>query len=140
MAPLVEEIYARVFAISLGLNKGWLAPAPAHVVTEGKTLASSRRILVSQTAYILSIVLLSLDLIVAVIYHIYRPKKMLSHPPTTIAVVVEMFRGSSLGAEAKKEGGLDKEVELAYGKFIGIDGECHTGIERQPFAVAGGKC
>ena len=69
-------------------------------------LTPSRRMIMSQPAYIISIVLLGLIVIVIVSCYSNRPIRMLHHMMTTVASIIELFKGGSLVVEAHREGGL----------------------------------
>ena len=129
-APLVEDMYKRVFAIQLGLNTDWLAPAQQGEATSGSVFIPQERLFISQPAFVTCIVLLSLNIVVATAYFLCRPRMMPFKMPTTIASILELFNGSSLVVEAHRRGGPREDCMLGFGRFIGIDGSPHVGIER----------
>jgi hypothetical protein len=79
--------------------------------------------------------LLCSQLVVAVFYYVYRPKRFLQRMPTSMASIVGFVLKSRVLAEfAEKENPQDSH-RYAYGRFIGTDGKTHVGIERQQFVV-----
>ncbi len=138
IAPIVEDIYTRLFAIILGLNPTLFEAAPPSTMIQGTMLARSPRIILSRPALIITVALLTLNIIVVVAYYIRRPKKMLRQMPITIASVLELFDGSGLVTEARNRGGVSEEWKIGYGRFVGTNGKPKVGIERRPFVVPWG--
>ena len=140
IAPVIEDLYTRLFAIILGLNTDMFVPAPPGTTTSGTTVVSCTRVFMSQSMYIIATTLLSLNVVVAVAYYARRPKRMLPCMPITIASVLELFQGSGLVSEvALAKGGDWEDWKIGYGRFVGIDGRPHIGIERRPFVIPLGK-
>ena len=135
IAPLVEDIYTRLFAILLGLHPDWFAPAPAETELHGAVLVPCSRVFMSRPMFIIAISLISLNFVVAVAYYAKRPKRMLTEMPNTIASIIGLFEGSGLIAEKKSERGWHKDWKFGYGKYVGTDKKPHLGIERRPFVV-----
>lgn len=135
IAPVIQHIYARIFAIMLSLHPSWFSNAPPGNLVSGSVLTTSSRIFMSRPAYIITVALLGLNILVALAYYIKRPKRMLKRMPTTIASVLELFDGSGLVGEARARGGVPEEWKLGYGRFVGTDGKPRVGIERRPFVV-----
>ena len=134
VAPLVQESYSRIFAIMLSLNTDWLVPANGETI-QGSVLTVEDRLFISRPAYIVSITLLSLNILSALLYYVKRPAKMLKRMPTTIGRIVELFEGSGLVSEASKGARLREDVKIGYGRYVGTDGKPHLGIEKRPFVV-----
>lgn len=135
MAPIIEDIYTRLFSIMLGLNTDMFVPAPPGTTTPGTTIVSCTRVFMSQSMYIIATTLLSVNVLVAIAYYIRRPRKILPRMPITIASVLELFEGSGLVTEAQASGRECEEWKIGYGKFVGTDGKPHVGIERRPFVI-----
>lgn len=93
----------------------------------------------SQPAFIITMVLLAFNLLMAILYYANRPKKMLRQMPNTIASILALFDGSGLLEESREIGGLKEEWNIGYGRFIGTDGRPKLGIERRPFVVPWGN-
>ncbi|KAL8871434.1 MAG: hypothetical protein Q9174_002731 [Haloplaca sp. 1 TL-2023] len=135
MAPVLEDIITRLFAILLGLNaKAMLLRAPEGSNVAGVTITSSTRVFMSRPMFIVSMVLLVLNVLVALLYYTRRPGKMLTCMPTTIGSVLDMIQGSGLVEENADSKSRD-EWRIGYGRYMGTDGKPHIGIERRPFVV-----
>ena len=100
MAPIIEDLHTRLFAIIPGLNTDIFTPAPLGTTTLGTTIVSCTRIIMSEAMYIIATTLLSLNILVAVAYYVRRPRRLLPYMPITIASVLELFQGSGLLSEA----------------------------------------
>ena len=133
VAPYVENLYARLFAIVLGLNQDWLTEAEPDSMIPGTLMAPTQRVLVSRPMFIITVVLLVLNMVVALLYWTRRPKKMLPVMPYTIASIMAMVRASGLAAELRKQEEWKKDWKVGYGRYVGTDGKPHIGIERRPF-------
>ncbi|KAL8986800.1 MAG: hypothetical protein Q9177_003936 [Variospora cf. flavescens] len=131
--PYVEDIYARLFAIVLSLNRDWLSPADMGSTLPGKMIVSTERVFMSNTMFIITITLLALNIVVATTYWAKRPRKMLPKKPYTIAKIMEMFEGSHLVTDVEDAERWQSEWKFGYGRFVGTDGKLHVGIDRQPF-------
>ncbi|KAL8767568.1 MAG: hypothetical protein Q9209_005985 [Squamulea sp. 1 TL-2023] len=134
MGPVLEELYGRLFAILLGINTQIFLPVPAESMAPGRVLVRTTRVFMSRPMFVVTIVLLTLNIILAVAYYTKRPPKMLQEMPTTIASVLRMVQGSSVVTEDVFSGSRE-EWQIGYGKYIGTDGKPHIGIERRPFVV-----
>lgn len=99
IAPLVEDIYTRLFAIILVVSPDWFFPAPDGTEIPGKVLVPCSRVLMSRPILIIAMTFISLNVIVAITYYTKRPRRMLDQMPNTIASVVQLFEGSRLIAE-----------------------------------------
>ena len=135
ITPVLQEIYSRVFAIALGLNPSVFATAPNGTTVPGKILTSSTRIFISRPAFLISLILIALNIVVAMAYYIKRPKSMQLRLPMTIARVLGLFDGSGLVAEVRGNESAREEWKIGYGRFVGTDGKPRIGIERRPFVV-----
>ncbi|KAI4196480.1 MAG: hypothetical protein LQ350_006519 [Teloschistes chrysophthalmus] len=135
VAPYVENLYDRLFAIVLSLNQDWLADADEGTAIPGSLLIPCQRVFVSRPMFILTATLLALNIVVAMAYWTWRPKRMLPQVPYTIASVLHMFHGSGLVKEVENKEDWEEHWKFGYGRFVGTDGKPHVGIERRPFVV-----
>ncbi|KAL8720688.1 MAG: hypothetical protein Q9225_002481 [Loekoesia sp. 1 TL-2023] len=135
IAPHVEDLIARLFAIVLSLNQDWLAEADGGSKLTGTILIPTQRVFVSRPMFIVTIVLVALNVIVATTYWIRRPKRMLATMPYTIASILAMTRASGLISEVENKKEWESDWRFGYGRFVGTDGRPHIGIERSPFVV-----
>ncbi|KAL9638011.1 MAG: hypothetical protein Q9204_001648 [Flavoplaca sp. TL-2023a] len=133
VVPYVENLYSRLFAIVLSQNQEWLARADADSTSDGLLFASSQRVSISSPMFVVTVVLLALNVFVVVLYWTKLPKRMLPNLPYTIGSVLDMVHASRLKLEARKEDRWSEDWRFGYGKFVGTDGKPHVGIERRPF-------
>ena len=134
IGPVLEDISARLFAIVLGINTDIFLPAAAGSTIPGVTIIQVRRVFMSRPMFVVSIVLIALNLIVAVLYYAKRPPEMLEEMPTTIASILKLVEGSGLAVETA-DAKTRAEWQIGYGRYVGTDGKPHIGIERKPFVV-----
>ena len=135
IAPAVEDVYRRLFAIYFGLNSDFFGKADSTIIMNGHVDVLQERVFMVHSMFIITVALLAFNILVAIIYYVKRPKKMLQEMPTTIARIVGLFAGSSLVQGDLGPGPTRDQHRLGYGKFIGLDGKPHTGIERRPFVI-----
>ncbi|KAL9006623.1 MAG: hypothetical protein Q9188_000660 [Gyalolechia gomerana] len=134
VAPYVEDIFARLFAIVLSLNEDWLSPAEVDSTIPGTVLVHRERVFMSGPMFFISVVLLALNTVVAVAYWAWRPKKILQHMPYTIGKTMDLFRGSGLIFDVEDREKWEK-WKFGYGRFVGRGGKLYEGIERRPFVI-----
>lgn len=134
IAPVIEDMCTRLFAILLGLHPKWFVPAPPGSTVPGTILVAHERVFMSQLMFIVALTLLSLNVVVAITYYAKRPKPILQRMPDTVASVLALFDGSGLVAKKEQEE-WPEDWRFGYGKFVGTDGKPHLGIERKPFVI-----
>lgn len=140
--PALNSIYTTLFAITLGINIPKILRSAQDLQVDGYAIVPETRIFVSDSMFILSIVILSLYIIATVIIYARRPWKILPRMPTTIASQIAFFAaGYALkdlkGTAPMTTKGRDYYVEstgtkYGFGRFMGTDGKAHVGIEREP--------
>lgn len=140
MAPIVEGLYATLFASILGLNTHVFPLSTEKLIAQGNY--TQTRLFISPLMFRVSVIILSFQIFVAVLYYANRPKRFLPRTPTSIASIiafvaasraVEDFNGS-YSRRAEKDDG-EGERRYGYGRFVGTDGRTKVGIERQRFVV-----
>ncbi|KAL8675940.1 MAG: hypothetical protein Q9186_007486 [Xanthomendoza sp. 1 TL-2023] len=134
IGPVIHDIFGLLFTITLGINTDIFLPAAAGSTVPGSIIVPSKRVFMSRPMFVVSLVLLLLNIVVATIYYAKRPPRMLKEMPTTIASVLEMIHGSGLATETTDSKSRE-EWQIGYGRFVGTDGKPHIGIERRPFVV-----
>jgi hypothetical protein len=142
IAPVVENLYKKLFAILLSLN--------THVFDESttpmtvKATFTETRIFLSPLMFQITIVILSCQIIVAIMFYANRPKRFLPRLPTSIASIIafvatsralEDFNGDKTSQDDEDEKRDGEEKRYAYGAFVGTDGRMKVGIEKQRFVI-----
>ncbi|KUJ06743.1 uncharacterized protein LY89DRAFT_661803 [Mollisia scopiformis] len=137
LGPMVEALYQKLFAILLGLNPRIFSTAPDGISVTVQAIFIEPRIFLSETMFLLTVVLLSFHLFVAIIYYIYRPTRFLPRMPTSIASIIAFVSNSRAMVDYNGNGRIhgNPDQRYGYGRFVGTDGKTHVGIEQQRFVV-----
>jgi hypothetical protein len=133
--PLLESLYQTLFASLLALNTHVFPENQIQNGVKAGTAVLVTRIFLSPAMFNLSTAILSLHLIVAILYYTDRPKMFLLRMPTSIGAILSYFPASRAVEDFSESSGKEKgnrggEQRYAYGRYIGIDGKTHIGIER----------
>lgn len=146
-APIVEDLYARLAAIIFSLNPSAFQPAAPYSTTRVILTTQQTRIFMSDAMFIVTLILLSFNILVAIAFYARRPPKYLPRMPTTIASIIAYvaashalsdFDPAASVAQGLSAKGLRRDSmgsRYAYGRFVGTDGKTHVGIERQSLVV-----
>jgi hypothetical protein len=143
IAPVMEALYTRLFAIVLGTHiDTLLQPTDRKLIAAGFILSPEIRIFVSSPMFILSIAILSTYILFTVTLYIRRPWKILPRLPTTIVSQIPFFAASHMlqdfsimpdtSGRERSPNAQGTRQRYGFGRFIGTDGKAHIGIEREP--------
>jgi hypothetical protein len=144
----LNKAYTRLFAIWLSVNKDLLFVRSSNATTQvpGTIITMEERIVFRTSMFIISEIILSLYIIVAILVYYHRPARYLSRMPIDIASVISLFAASAavkdlqgtsdFTAKEREEHLNDLDVRYGYGSYIGGDGSVHVGIEKVPFVTA----
>jgi hypothetical protein len=133
LRPLVEDIYRRLSAAILALN-----PSIFQTANEGDPLIISSasvtetRIFMDKPMFFLSMILLLIQLVAAIILYWRRPQRFLPRMPLSIASIIAYVAASRATFDSEKD---DESTRYAYGRFHGVDGREHVGIEKKAFVI-----
>jgi hypothetical protein len=137
MVPIVEDIYQRLSATLIGLNAHiFTSASSANSTLQATVTITETRIFMDPTMFQISVTILILHLLTAIIYYTRRPKRFLPRMPTTIASLIAYISMShainDVGTRTKGMASpiLRTLARYSYGRFIGMDGKLHVGIER----------
>lgn len=140
-----SDVFQRLFALILAGNKESFLRLPEPVNVTGQKLTVVNRVFVSSIMYKIALVILCIDILVILNNYLRMPKPFLPRMPTSIASNVAFFAASHFAHELAEEAETrtapeelvdrlkNTERSFGFGKFIGTDGQVHTGIERAPF-------
>ncbi|KAK7749491.1 hypothetical protein SLS53_000066 [Cytospora paraplurivora] len=147
LIPTVEKMYQRIGAALLGANQD-LFLDPANTTSANTTSANTTsilsavivtqetRIFMDNTAFIISLTILSIYLIVGVAFYARQRVIMLPRMPTTIGSAVAFVAASrAVRMYRGPEKGVKPEETYSFGRFVGVDGKTHIGIELDPYVV-----
>ena len=126
VAPMVQDIHRSLFAILLHFSTTIFIPATNPDLIRGSIYNLQPRVFMNGTMFIMAITILILNLVVAVFYYVRRPARFLQRMPTSIASVLA-FMAASHALDEVADGKGDERYR--FGKFIGVDGRPHVGIE-----------
>jgi hypothetical protein len=136
--PIVQDVYQRLAAIIIGLNTQIFTPATTDAAVNTTVTLISTRIFMSPLMFQISTTLLGIHLLTAILYYVYRPKRFLPRMPDTIASLIGYISMShALDTLPHKEEKHPPSRPIAdtkrygFGRFIGVDGKPHVGIEEQ---------
>lgn len=154
---LVSSIFSRLFAVQLSLDRYMLLPLnvsakslslwnttglpdgpPGSYNISAQLISPTRRIFISQPNFVISTIILGLDIVVLIVFAMRISGPFLPRMPFTIASQMAFFAGSHVIDDVVNAGGDLRELDskgykYSYGHFIGKDGRAHIGIERAPF-------
>ena len=132
VGPKVEKLCRQLFAILLGLNTDIFSGAGDAEVVPGNIEVLETRLFMAPLMAGLCIAILALHLVTAVLYYALRPKVFLPRMPTSIAAIMSYVCASRVLEDGNK---ALEEQSYGYGRYVGMDGEAHVGIERQRYVV-----
>jgi len=140
LIPQISALYKQLFGIILALNSGIFAEATADAATPGFIIITETRIFMSPVMFYISITLLVLQLVTAIAYYVKRPRKFLPRMPLTIASIIAYVSASHAVRDFDRSNSVahdnaGHDLRYAYGRFKGIDGQTHVGIEKAPLVV-----
>ncbi|KAK1766182.1 hypothetical protein QBC33DRAFT_542093 [Phialemonium atrogriseum] len=139
----VQDLYQRFFSNLLGRDPTLFKTATAPVEITGTRTVLETRIFMDQTAFVITIIILCLNIIVATMLYIQERKPFLPRLPATIGSILAYVAASTAVREYVEPGerrinaGRRRPVVSTYGfgKYVGVDGKNHVGIEAHPFVV-----
>lgn len=148
--PVVEDLYQRLFSLALGLNvAGVFKSSETPMQLEGTMTVAETRIFMNDTASIVTIAILCLNVVVVTVLYVQESSPFLPRLPLTIGSLlayvaasraVRKYQGPD-ERDGRAYGERAAEATYSFGKFVGVDGKEHAGVEADPFvspADAGG--
>ncbi|KAI0201332.1 hypothetical protein F4808DRAFT_450287 [Astrocystis sublimbata] len=140
IGPILEDLYQQLAATIMGLNSDFFQgaddttdPIPASV------LRTETRIFFSETAYILSIAILSLYVLLFGFVYARGRAILLPRMPTSLGSLLSYSVASQAVEDFAERRELGDQAlstrTYTFGRYIGTDGKPHVGIERAPFVV-----
>ena len=124
--PALQNMHRRLFSIILSRSPGLFNASEPGATTQGTIFTTESRIFMNNTSFIISVVILTLNLIVAILYYLNRPLGFLPRMPTSIASVFAYVAASHAAQNLQQ--GIRSDA-YRFGRYIGIDGKMHIGIE-----------
>ncbi|OIW30379.1 hypothetical protein CONLIGDRAFT_367130 [Coniochaeta ligniaria NRRL 30616] len=140
----VEDLYKMLVANIVGLHSSSLFKSSASPTQiPGTQIVRETRIFMDETAFIISIVILGLMVIVATALYIRESRPFLPRLPSTIGSLLAYVAASQAvkeytEREKRTRRGEDStriNVTYSFGKYLGMDGKEHVGVELDPFVA-----
>lgn len=137
LIPTVEKMYQRIGAALLGANQDlFLNHANTTSILSAMIVTQETRIFMDTTALIISLTILGIYLIVGVAFYARQREIMLPRMPTTIgSAVAFVAAGRAVRMYREPEKGVKPKETYSFGRFVGVDGKTHIGIELDPYVV-----
>ena len=123
VAPVVADLLQHLFPIILSLRPSAFVPAPPGSTVPGTLLVPRTRVFMSPSMFLLTVILLLLNVAVAAAYYARQPrpvpKAVLAE---TMAGALALFGGSGLVGEQVRDEPWPEEWRFRYGGFLGVEG------------------
>lgn len=135
LIPTVEKMYQRIGAALLGANRDLFVDSGNETPTLSATIMTQEtRIFMDDTAFIISMTILGIYLVVGVLFYARQRKIMLPRMPTTIGSIVGFVAASrAVRLYRGPEKTAGPRETYSFGKYVGVDGKGHIGIELDPY-------
>lgn len=126
----VKAVYELNAAIILSFAETLFKPP-----IEGSTMAvdlivKQERIFLEPAMLYICIVLLVIQLLALLAFYTHRPGQFLPRMPLSVASLIGFVAASHAVQEAGSE--KSKDTRYGYGRFRGVDGRSHVGIDKMP--------
>lgn len=139
LIPTVQKMYQRIGAALLGATTDLFADAqqPAPVI-QATIITSDTRIFMDDTAYLISMTILGIYLLAGGFFYARQRETLLPRLPTTIGSTIA-FVAASRAVKVYHGGEKDRKTKATerygFGRYTGLDGKVHVGIELEPYPV-----
>ncbi|KAK5993470.1 hypothetical protein PT974_06901 [Cladobotryum mycophilum] len=136
MIPLVNSIYRLTFAIFLGINPFIFESSGPDTRITGTRLTKETRIFLDKPAFIITMTILAIDIVVALIFYARSVFFVLPRMPHTIASLLAYIAPSRMLTRGFAT--LHQKHHLqtfSFGRYVGIDEKVHVGIELDPYVT-----
>lgn len=139
LIPSVERNYQRLGAALLGANRDLFAtfePGETQPRLAATLVTQDTRIFMDDTAFIISLTILGIYLLVGVMLYARQREILLPRMPSTIGSTIAFVAGSRA---VRMYSGPEKKGQPAekysFGRYVGVDGTAHMGVELDPYIV-----
>lgn len=170
----MQDVYRRLFAVTIGQRLDIFQAPVEPLDVNGTMIVQETRIFLDDTAYIITLAILSFNILILIILFIKERKPFLPRFPSTIASLMAYVAASRFvrdtnnnssnsqrGRYVKRMGSDDTKLgekskirvrtvsaasstthahkhlrqTYSFGRFLGVDGKTHIGIEVDPFVM-----
>jgi hypothetical protein len=137
LLPAVEDVYRRLFALLLNLNQHLFEDPPKSkqalntASSTGFESYTETRIFMDRPAFIISMVVLGFNILVASTIYFRAAAFVLPRMPSTIGSIMAYIAPS----RALWRDYVEDNSTFSFGRYVGLDGRVHVGIEVDPHVV-----
>lgn len=130
LIPPLDKVYRKLFALLLGLEYNYLFDTPStDLTTQGIYHTAETRLFLEQTAFVTSMTMLSLNVIMAAVLYLGGMAFVLPRMPTTLGSLITYIAPSRMMEDLDFAREDLAERTFGFGRFIGRDGRAHVGID-----------
>ncbi|RYP67447.1 hypothetical protein DL770_008629 [Monosporascus sp. CRB-9-2] len=139
LIPQIERVYKQTFAALLyTLPQIFDEYEQGGPLVAGKGETTETRLFIVRGAFIISTLILAIDIITAIFIYWRGTMVYLPRMPTTIASLLGYTAASRVASEGWRSLRNGKEAvpsTFSFGHYIGFDGKAHLGIDVDPHVV-----
>ncbi|KAM0223192.1 hypothetical protein ACHAQD_003384 [Fusarium lateritium] len=135
LAPVVEEVYRRLYAIFLSVNTRVFDHTLPNKQATAIRSTKETRIFMEDASFIISMTVLAANILVAIIFYWRTMAFVLPRMPTTLCSILAYIAASRLASPGFKNTPGQAGRTFSFGRYIGLDGDVHIGIETDPHVV-----
>lgn len=136
MVPVVEDNFRLTFAILLALNQNDLYErSQTNNVQMGQKLVVETRIFLDKSALIITLTVLALNILVAGLFYGTPINVFLPRMPTSIGSIFAYVASSNAIKSSTYHSRAFMATKFSFGRYIGVDGRVHVGIDSDPYVV-----
>ncbi|SCV34078.1 uncharacterized protein FFFS_04190 [Fusarium fujikuroi] len=136
LAPVVEEVYRRLYALFLSvLDTNVFESASPEEQTTAIRSTRETRIFMEDASFIISVTVLAANILVATIFYCRTMAFVLPRMPTTLGSILAYIAASRLASPGFENTPGKAGRTFSFGRYIGLDGDSHIGIETDPHVV-----
>ena len=122
----LDAIQRQLFSVLLSEYPQMLVPATSDELVDVQTFTSRPRVFMNFTSFVISMIILMMDLIVAISLFFNRPAPFLPRMPTSIASMFAFVAASHARGELCRG---QRSEKYRFGRYIGVDRKLHIGID-----------
>lgn len=135
LIPTMHRVYRLTFSLLLGLGHTIVFDAADHEPTSiGWRHTQETKIFLDTAPLIITLVVLSLNIVVAVLFYARTTAFVLPRMPTSIGSILA-YVAPSRAVSTASQSRLRQSRTFSFGRYRGVDGLVHIGIELDPHVV-----
>ncbi|UNI18791.1 hypothetical protein JDV02_005041 [Purpureocillium takamizusanense] len=137
LIPTMHRVYRLTFSLLLGLGHTIVFDAAAddEPTSTGWRHTQETKIFLDTAPLIITLVVLSLNVVVAALFYARTTAFVLPRMPTSIGSILAYVAPSRAVASTSRAAPLRQSRTFSFGRYRGVDGLVHIGIELDPHVV-----